>query len=183
MITGRYAHELGFTSNVTARRGDTVDDSPFKPAWPTIMKQLQGGGYETASIGKTHYHGRPGSAEARERGESFDTRQFEDFLKRFGWDYVMEEYDRYGHVPSHVNSPYMDFLQARGLLDAHQEQIRGIFRLTPTHWRGETSVLPQECELSSFICRSRDRLAAVAQFREALLSPPGLRATARSAAG
>ena len=151
MITGRYAHELGFTSNVTARRGDTVDDSPFKPAWPTIMKQLQGGGYETASIGKTHYHGRPGSLEARERGERFDTRQFEEFVQRFGWDYVMEEYDRYGHVPSHVNSPYMDFLASRGLLEAHQEQIRGVFRLTPTHWRGETSVLPQECELSSFI--------------------------------
>ena len=74
MITGRYTHELGFTSNATADRGDTVDDSPFKPAWPTIMKQLQGGGYETASIGKTHYHGRPGSLEAGERGESFDTR-------------------------------------------------------------------------------------------------------------
>ena len=140
MITGRYAHELGFTSNVTARRGDTVDDSPFQPAWPTIMKQLQGGGYETASIGKTHYHGRPGSLEARERGERFDTRQFEEFVQRFGWDYVMEEYDRYGHVPSHVNSPYMDFLASRGLLEAHQEQIRGVFRLTPTHWRGETSV-------------------------------------------
>ncbi len=163
MVTGRYAHELGFTDNVTARRGDTVHDSPFKPAWPTIMKQLRGGGYETASIGKTHYHGRPGSVEARERGERFDTRQFEDFLKRFGWDYVMEEYDRYSHVASHLNSPYMDFLEARGLLEAHQEQIRGIFRLTPTHWRGETSVLPQECELSSFIAdhaigwlRSRD---------------------------
>ena len=36
MITGRYTHELGFTSNATADRGDTVDDSPFKPAWPTI---------------------------------------------------------------------------------------------------------------------------------------------------
>ena len=151
MITGRYTHELGFTSNVTADRGDTVDDSPFKPAWPTIMKQLQGGGYETASIGKTHYHGRPGSLEAGERGESFDTRQFGDFVKGFGWDYVMEEYDRYGHVQSHVKSPYMDFLEARGVLETHQEQIRGIYRLTPTHWRGETSVLPQECELSSFI--------------------------------
>ena len=115
------------------------------------MKQLQDGGYETASIGKTHYHGRPGSQEAGARGERFDTRQFGDFVKGFGWDYVMEEYDRYGHVQSHVKSPYMDFLEARGLLEAHQEQIRGIYRLTPTHWRGETSVLPQECELSSFI--------------------------------
>ena len=111
MITGRYTHELGFTSNVTADRGDTVDDSPFKSDWPTIMKQLQGGGYETASIGKTHYHGRPGSQEAGERGERFDTRQFGDFVKGFGWDHVMEEYDRYGHVQSHVKSPYMVFLR------------------------------------------------------------------------
>ena len=131
MITGRYTHELGFTSNVTADRGDTVDDSPFKPSWPTIMKQLQGGGYETASIGKTHYHGRPGSQEAGERGERFDTRQFGDFVKGFGWDYVMEEYDRYGHVQSHVKSPYMDFLEARGLWRRIRNRSKGFTGLRP----------------------------------------------------
>lgn len=151
MITGRYTHELGFTYNLTSNPGDTVDDSPFKSDWPTIMKQLQAGGYETASIGKTHYHSRPGSSEAEERGEAFDTRQFGHFVKSFGWDYVMEEYDRYGHIHSHVKSPYTEHLEAQGLLKAHQEQIKGIYRLTPTHWRGETSVLSQEHELSSFI--------------------------------
>ena len=183
MITGRYAHELGFTSNVTARHGDTVSDSPFKPAWPTIMKQLQGGGYETASIGKTHYHGRPGSMQARERGERFDTRQFEDFVKRFGWDYVMEEYDRYGHVPSHVNSPYMDFLQARGLLDAHQGTDPGYLPAHAHTLAGRDERVATGVRVVQLHCRSRHRLAAVAQFREALLSPPGLRATACPAAG
>ena len=151
MITGRYTQQLGFTYHITADAGDTVEDSPFKAAWPTIMKQLKAGGYETASIGKTHYHSQPGLQEAGERGEVFDTRQYGDFVRSFGWDYVMEEYDRYVVVNDHVKSPYMDRLEEHGLLDAHREQIRSIYRLTPTHWRGETSVLPQEHELSSFI--------------------------------
>ena len=181
MITGRYTHELGFTSNVTADHGDTVADSPFKPAWPTIMKQLQGGGYETASIGKTHYHGRPGSMEAGERGESFDTRQFGDFVKGFGWDYVMEEYDRYGHVQRHVKSPYMDYLEARGL-----RRIRN-------RSEGFTGLRPHIGEARRVCCHKNAScpvllpitrwMAEIARFREALLSSSGFCAAACSADG
>ena len=148
MITGRYAQQLGFTANLRPEPGDVIEDSPFKSDWPTIMKQLKSGGYETASIGKTHYHGRPGTENP---DETVDTRQYGGFVRSFGWDYVMEEYDRYAVVHSHVKSPYTDYLEAHGLLEAHRKQIEGIYRLTPTHWRGETSVLPQEHELSSFI--------------------------------
>ena len=44
MITGRYTHELGFTSNVTADRGDTVDDSPFKSRMADDYEAVAGWG-------------------------------------------------------------------------------------------------------------------------------------------
>mgnify|MGYP003338306148 CR=1 FL=1 len=50
-----------------------------------------------------------------------------------------------------LRTPYTDHLAEQGQLDAYREQIKSIFRLTPTHWRGETSVLPQELDLTSFL--------------------------------
>ena len=148
VITGGYTQDIGFSSNV---RGASLEDGPFRPGWSTVMKQLQSGGYETASIGKTHYHSRPFSEEDRDSEGKFDSRQFGDFLKSFGWDYVFEEYDRYGVVSEDVSSPYTDHLESQNLLEAYRNQIERIYRLTPTHWKGETSVCPQEHELSSFI--------------------------------
>lgn len=149
VITGRYAHELGIVGNT--RDVDSLENEPYDPNWPTVMKQMQAAGYETATIGKTHYHSRPGSAAAAETGESLDSRKYWDFTRSFGWDYLMEEYDKYAHVSEAFVSPYMEYLASHGVLDAYQEQIRGVYRRTPTHWRGETSVLPQEHELTSFI--------------------------------
>ena len=84
VITGRYAHELGVIHNTGG----------FDPTWPTVMKQLQAAGYETATIGKTHYHE---SYQPPKEDGQIDMRDQADFVKAFGWDYVLEEYDKYLH--------------------------------------------------------------------------------------
>ena len=138
IITGRYAHEVGVVGNTGG----------FDPEWPTVMKQLQKSGYETATIGKTHYH--ESYQEPQESGQ-IDMRKFSDFVGRFGWDYVVEEFDKYLHASRRLKTPYTDHLEAHGVLDDYRQQIKDVFRLTPEHWRGETSVLPQELDLTSFI--------------------------------
>ena len=138
VITGRYAHELGVIHNTGG----------FDPDWPTVMKQLQSTGYETATIGKTHYHE---SYQPPEEEGEVDMQSYAPFVRSFGWDYVLEEYDKYLHVEDRLRTPYTDYLAQYGLLDAYKNQIRGVFRLTDTHWRGETSVLTQEQDLTSFL--------------------------------
>ena len=137
VITGRYPSDLGVIGNTGG----------FDPTWPTVMKNLQAVGYETATVGKTHYH----ESYAPSGTEAFDMRDRAPFVQEFGWDHVLEEYDKYLHCATHLRTPYVDHLDAHGHLDAYREQIRGIFRLTPTHWRGETSVLPAELDLTNFL--------------------------------
>ena len=67
VITGRYAHELGVIHNTGG----------FDPKWPTVMKQLQKAGYETASVGKTHYHE---SYQAPEDEGEIDMQSYEPFV-------------------------------------------------------------------------------------------------------
>lgn len=141
VITGRYTEDLGLFANT----GD------FDPTWPTVMKSLQQQGYETASFGKTHYHGMPTGEMVEQSGGVYDLRGYEAFVKSFGWDYVVEEFDRYVHAARTVRSPYSDYLESHGLLDDYRKQIKGVYRLTPSHWRGETSCIPQEHDLTSFI--------------------------------
>ena len=137
VITGRYPSELGVVGNTGG----------FDPGWPTVMKNLQAVGYETATIGKTHYH----ESYAPSGTEPFDMRDRAPFVQQFGWDHVLEEYDKYLHCAEHLRTPYVDHLDTNGHLDAYRQQIRDIFRLTPTHWRGETSVLPPELDLTNFL--------------------------------
>ena len=138
LITGRYAHEIGVIANTGG----------FDPSWPTVMKQLQEVGYETATIGKTHYHE---SYQPPKEGGNIDMRSSEGFVKSFGWDYVLEEYDKYLHASRRLTTPYTDYLAEQGMLDEYRAQIKSAFRLTPEHWRGQTSVLPQELDLTSFL--------------------------------
>ena len=141
VITGRYTHELDLFANT----------GPFDPTWPTFMRSLQAVGYETASIGKTHYHQLPSRDALDATDGPYDMRSYDESVRAFGWDHVVEEYDKYVHASRRLRTPYTDHLAEHGLLEAYREQIRGVFRLTPTHWRGETSVLPQEHDLTSFI--------------------------------
>ena len=151
VITGQYTHQFDMFSNT----------GPLDPARPTVMQALRARGYETATIGKTHYHGMPTRQQVEESDGPFDMRAFESLVGDFGWDHVLEEYDRYLHVNTKVRTPYTDHLADHGVLDPYRDMIKSVFRLTPDHWRARTSVLPQELDLSSFLAdRAIDWLAA-----------------------
>lgn len=72
-------------------------------------------------------------------------------LKFFGFNYAIEELDRYFHVYPHIIAPYTEYLKVKGLLEPYQAQIKSIWRLTENHWSGVTSVLPQQDDLTSFV--------------------------------
>ena len=80
-------------------------------------------------------------------------------MQDFGWDHVLEEYDRYVHVNKKVKTPYTDHLADHGVLDPYRDMIKSVFRLTPDHWRAQTSVLPQELGSLLLSGRSGHRLA------------------------
>ncbi|MYE83976.1 MAG: sulfatase-like hydrolase/transferase, partial [Gammaproteobacteria bacterium] len=141
VITGQYTHQFNMFSNT----------GPLDPAVPTVMQALQEKGYETATIGKTHYHGMPTAEQVEESDGPFDMRGFAPFVQDFGWDHVLEEYDRYVHVNRNVRTPYTDHLASHGVYEPYREMIKSVFRLTPDHWRAQTSVLPQELDLSYFL--------------------------------
>ena len=153
VATGLYVPQHGVWSNFRA---------DFNPEWPTMMKQLKKVGYTTAEIGKTHFYSpNPKDAKETRDGPRIDLRTYADFVRSFGFDYVLEEYDRYVHAFADINmvTHYSEYLKAKGVLKEYQEQIRSIWRLTPNHWDGVTSVLEQEDDLTSFIAdRSIDWL-------------------------
>jgi len=145
LATGLYVPQHGIWSNFRAN---------FNPEWPTMMKQLQKAGYRTAEVGKTHFYSTSRKdVKQTADGPEIDLRDFTDFVRSFGFDYVLEEFDRYAHAFPDIRmiSPYSEHLRSKGLLEKYQEQIRSIWRLTPNHWDGVTSVLPQEDDLTSFI--------------------------------
>jgi arylsulfatase len=153
LITGRYPTELGIVSNVGGLPGlEKTPGAPrIDPQWPTVMKTLKAAGYETASIGKTHYHDLPDPGEVEAAGGNVDLRMYDELVSQFGWDYVVEEYDKYTHAVDGLTTPYTEYLHKEGMLDAYAKQIRGIFRTTPTHWRAETSCLDKEHDLTTFL--------------------------------
>lgn len=140
LITGRYPHELGVMRNF----GPDMDSG-----WPTFMKQLQQAGYTTANIGKTHYYAE-GLAEPD--GET-DLRQYSARVAEFGFDHVVEEFDRYVHAMDGVHTPYTSYLREAGVYETYREQIKSIWRLTEHHWDGVTSPLSKEQDLTSFLTR------------------------------
>ncbi|MBW2621631.1 MAG: sulfatase-like hydrolase/transferase [Deltaproteobacteria bacterium] len=145
LATGLYVPQHGVWSNFRA---------DFNPEWPTMMRQLQKAGYTTAEVGKTHFYSpRPKDAKQTPDGPEIDLRNYAEFVRSFGFDYVLEEFDRYMHAfpDIHMISPYSEYLRSKGLLAKYQEQVRSIWRMTPNHWDGVTSVLPQEDDLTSFI--------------------------------
>ncbi len=166
LITGRHPYDLNLFYNdkasaTHAAKGGGEEAGEIDPSWPTVMKALQGAGFETATIGKTHYHGIPTRNEVAAAGGAFDFRSYEPLVQAFGWDYVLEEYDKYMHASRAFRTPYSDYLEALGLGKAYRQQIRSVFRLTPSHWRGETSVVPQEHDLTSYLAeRAMDWLRA-----------------------
>jgi arylsulfatase A-like enzyme len=105
-------------------------------------------------VGKTHFFApRADQFVQTPDGPILDLRQFENYIRSFGFDYVHEEFDRYVHAFPQANliTHYSEYLKAKGLLESYQKQIRSIWRLTPNHWDGVTSVLPQEDDLTCYI--------------------------------
>jgi choline-sulfatase len=153
LITGRYPHELGVMRNF----GPDMDSR-----WPTFMKQLQKNGYNTANIGKTHYYAE-GLAEPD--GET-DMRQYSARVAEFGFDHVVEEFDRYVHAMQGVHTPYTDYLKSEGVYETYRDQIKSIWRLTDHHWDGVTSPLTKEQDLTSFLTRKAQSWLALQSAAE-----------------
>lgn len=141
LLTGRYPTDHGILGNFT---GDC------QPEWDTFPRRLQAAGYTTASIGKTHFDSWP-MVEDPSSGPPTD-----EWIGSFGFDHVVEEFDKYVHVGDWV-TPYMRFLRDHDALEAYQEVVRANFRGGDRHWRGVTSPLPQELDLTSFLADEAER--------------------------
>ncbi len=135
LLTGRYPSDHGVLGNFA---GDC------RPEWDTFPRRLQEAGYITASIGKTHFSSWPMAAEA---GTSPPT---DDWIGSFGFDHVVEEFDKYVHLGD-WDTPYMRFLRNHDALDPYQRVVAANFRLGDRHWNGVTSPLPQELDLTCFL--------------------------------
>ena len=135
MLTGRFPNDHGILGNFA---GDC------QPEWDTFPKRLQDAGYTTASIGKTHFEAWPMGAEP---GTPMPA---DAFIGSFGFDHVVQEFDRYVHLFD-VDTPYMSFLREHGALEPYQQVIRDNFRGSDNHWRAATSPLPQELDLTCFL--------------------------------
>lgn len=135
LLTGRYPNDHGVLGNFAGN---------CRPEWDTFPRRLQDAGYTTASIGKTHFDAWPMGAEA---GTPPPT---EEWIASFGFDHVVEEFDKYVHLFD-VDTPYMRFLREHDALEPYQQVIRDNFRGGDKHWNGVTSPLPQELDLTSFL--------------------------------
>lgn len=123
LMTGQYVHQHGQTWN---RRN-------MNPEWITMMRQLQRAGYVTAKVGKCHF-----AAD----GTGFGT----DWSKRYGLDWLLEEYDRGVHTRPRIATPYTEYLKSKKLLEPYIAELQtGGMR-----W-GKTSAVPQEHTQTVFL--------------------------------
>lgn len=139
ITTGRHVENHGVSRNFV------VD---FDPTWPTFMKHLRSAGYVTANVGKTHFFtpARPQNDETVDLGDVYG-----EFVSSFGYDHVVEEFDRYLHVSPRFSTPYTRFLEDAGAIAPYREAVKAVFRLTPQHWDGVVSPLPKGLDLTTFL--------------------------------
>lgn len=135
LLTGRHVAEHGLLWN-----------GPEIPAsWTTMPRSLQERGYETAIVGKTHF-----LADPQFSNPSLRRRQ-ERHIQALGFDHVSEEFDKYVHAREGVLTPYMQYLEERGLLQPYLDQVHRLRFPGPHVWDGETSVVPREHDLTTFV--------------------------------
>lgn len=137
-ITGLYPHQTGFRELASL-------SNP-----PTLMKKLKKAGYETATFGKMHY-AEINSLKKMTDKQQFNTAGFDDYFKGFGWDHLVQEFDKYHHVHDDLSTPYLDHLAENGLKRAYQNQIKDHMRGTPNHWKASVSKVSKEHDLTSFL--------------------------------
>ena len=135
LLTGRYPNDHGVLGNFSGN---------CQPEWDTFPRRLQQAGYTTASIGKTHFSSWPMAVEP---GTPAPT---DEWISSFGFDHVVEEFDRYVHVGD-WETPYMRFLREHDALEPYREMVVANFRGGDRHWNGVTSPLPQEFDLTCFL--------------------------------
>jgi arylsulfatase A-like enzyme len=141
LLTGRYPSDHGVIGNFA---GDC------RPEWDTFPRRLQQAGYTTASIGKTHFSSWPMAVEP---GSPAPT---EEWIGSFGFDHVIEEFDRYVHL-GNWETPYMRFLRSHDALEPYRAEVGARFRQTNRHWEAVTSPLPQEMDLTCFLADEAQR--------------------------
>ena len=144
LLTGRFPSDHGVLGNFAGN---------CQPEWDTFPRRLQHAGYTTASIGKTHFDAWPMGAEP---GTPPPT---EEWIGSFGFDHVVEEFDKYVHLFD-VDTPYTTFLREHDALEPYQQVIRDNFRGGDKHWNAVTSPLPQELDLTSFLADEAERWLA-----------------------
>ncbi|MCP5025218.1 MAG: sulfatase-like hydrolase/transferase, partial [Actinomycetia bacterium] len=129
--------------------------SGCSPDWATFPKALQAAGYETATIGKTHFSSWPMGPNGPEDGPP----PADEWIARFGFDHVVEEFDRYVHI-GRQETPYMRFLVEHDALEPYRAEVEARFRIGNRHWEAVTSPLPQELDLTSFLAAEAERWLA-----------------------
>ena len=148
LITGRYPHQHGIATNSMP---------PFDAGWPTMMKNLQAVGYETASFGKTHYDAsdeEAGGAEAPPREMNKDVRKTYPYLRSLGLDHVMEEGGQWYPAMKGFSSSYTDYLRENGLLEAYRKSVLNVWTDTGDQWEPFITPYGQEHDVTSFVARA-----------------------------
>ena len=137
-ITGLYPHQTGFCELASL-------NNP-----PTLMKKLQKAGYETATFGKMHYT-EIANLKKMAGKQQFHTAEFDDYFKGFGWDFLLQEFDKYHHISNGVSTPYLDYLDTHGLKNGYKTQIREHMRGTPHHWKASVAPFTKEHDLTTYL--------------------------------
>ncbi len=143
VLTGRYPTDHGILGNFS---GDC------SPEWDTFPRALQAAGYETATIGKTHYSSWPMGSKGPEDGPP----PTDEWIAGFGFDHVVEEFDRYVHT-GRQDTPYMRFLRDHDALEPYRAEVLARFRTGDRHWEAATSPLPQQLDLTSFLAGEAEK--------------------------
>ena len=141
LLTGRYPSDHGVIGNFAGG---------CRPEWDTFPRRLQQAGYTTASIGKTHFSAWPMGVEP---GSPAPT---DEWIGSFGFDHVVEEFDRYVHLGT-WETPYMRLLRDHDALEPYRAEVAARFRMGDRHWEGVTSPLPQELDLTCFLADEAQR--------------------------
>ena len=137
LITGQYVHQHGITWN----------GMDMKPEWPTMMEQLQQAGYVTAKVGKTHFV----ESLLRQPG---DLREGNAVIRRFGLDWLLEEYDRSIHLPPRNKTPYTEYLRSKQLFEGYHAEIAAVLRRGSDirlRYSGRISAVSQEHTQTAFV--------------------------------
>jgi arylsulfatase len=145
IITGQYVKQTGMSRN----------GLDMNPDWPTMMKALQAQGYQTAMVGKTHFSS-DGKVYMGLDPQHLDMRTLTPWGRKFGLDYLLEEFDHFVHRNPQVSTPYTDYLKSKGQLELYRAEAPGYGAMDNGRpmWAGKVSRLADDDQLSAFVANS-----------------------------